>query len=141
MQRDADTVFFAPPAIIPQSNDIPSPDVETTHIADFCIRRATAADDSAVYAVCLGTGDAGQDATHLYRDPRILGHRWVGPYLHLQPELAFVLEHKDYGVVGYVLGALNSKAFYHRLVDEWLPNLQRLYPYPEGTLFVCATFS
>ena len=114
-------------------------DFETTHSAAFRIRHATAADDSAIYNVCLKTGDAGNDASHIYKDPRVLGHRWVGPYLHLQPRLAFVLEHEQYGVVGYTLGALDSVAFYRRFVDEWLPNLQRLYPFPDGNVLALVT--
>lgn len=88
-------------------------------------------DEAAVYDVCLRTGDNGNDATPLYDDPKSLGHIYVGPYLKLEPELAFVAE-DDQGVVGYVLGALDSKSFYDSYVDRWLPKIQRHHPEPTG---------
>jgi ribosomal protein S18 acetylase RimI-like enzyme len=86
----------------------------------------------AIYEVCLRTGDAGQDATLLYTDAMVLGHRYVGPYAAFQPDLAFVLE-DDQGVCGYVLGALHTQPFYETLTREWFPILQTLYPPPKGT--------
>ncbi len=97
----------------------------------FKIRPAESKDENAVYEVCLRTGNAGQDATHLYTDPKALGHLFVGPYLHLEPELAFVLEAAD-GVCGYVLGALDSSRFYRAYLDQWLPELRRIYAHPTG---------
>lgn len=88
-------------------------------------------DRAAVYAVCLQTGDAGQDATHQYRDPELLGHLYAGPYLALEPELATVLE-DGAGVCGYVIGALDSVDFERRLELEWRPALRRRYPAPSG---------
>jgi ribosomal protein S18 acetylase RimI-like enzyme len=97
----------------------------------FAIRPCEPKDFDAVYEVCLKTGDAGQDATHLYKDPKALGHLYVGPYITLEPSLAFVLR-DDLGVCGYVLGALNTKKFQERFVKEWLPPLQKIYPDPKG---------
>ena len=97
----------------------------------FNIRPYRDGDFAAVYEVCLKTGDAGQDATHLHRDPEALGHLYVGPYVTLEPELAFVLEDAK-GVCGYVLGAFDTAAFRERFVREWLPPLQRRYPDPKG---------
>ncbi len=97
----------------------------------FIIRPYEPKDFDAVYEVCLKTGDAGQDATHLYQDPKALGHLYVGPYVTLELSLAFVLE-DDLGVGGYVLGALDTKKFQERFVTEWLPPLQKLYPDPQG---------
>lgn len=74
--------------------------------------------------MCLETGDSGADGTHLYPDdPLALGHRYTGPYVTLQPDLAFVLE-DDEGVCGYTLAALDTHAFYERMTAEWLPPLQ-----------------
>ena len=56
------------------------------------IRPATSADGPALYDVCLRTGADGEDATGTYTDTRILGHIYVGPYLALEPDLAFVLD-------------------------------------------------
>ena len=88
-------------------------------------------DEKAVYEVCLQTGDSGQNATPLYSDPLALGHIYVGPYLKLEPELAFVLE-DELSVCGYVLGALNSRKFYDAYLAQWLPEIRRTRPEPKG---------
>jgi ribosomal protein S18 acetylase RimI-like enzyme len=87
------------------------------------IRRARPDDRAALYAVCLATGRDGEDAAASFRDPDLLGHRYVGPYLDLEPGLAFALEDAG-GPCGYVLGAADSVGFYRRLVDDWLPALR-----------------
>ncbi len=98
----------------------------------FQIRPYRATDEDAAYQVCLTTGDSGGDGTHLYRDdPRALGNIFVGPYLHFEPELAFVLEDAQ-GVCGYVLGALDSKSFYQKFADQWLAPLRQQHPEPTG---------
>ena len=99
--------------------------------ARFRIRPAVPADEQALYDVCLRTGDSGQDATALHTDPRALGHVYAGPYLRLEPELALVLEDEQ-GVAGYVLGALDSRAFLERYQGEWLPPLRAAHPAPTG---------
>ena len=91
------------------------------------LRPYRAADHDAVYDVCVRTGAAGEDATHLLRDPSLLGHVYAGPYLALAPELAFVVEDGD-GVGGYILGAADTAAFEDRLEREWWPALRRRYP-------------
>ena len=99
--------------------------------AEFKIRRCEPRDEAAVYAVCLKTGDAGNDVTHLHDDPQALGHIYVGPYMRLEPDLAFVLE-DQIGVCGYVLGALDTVKFYHAYVSEWLPRIRAQHPEPTG---------
>ena len=91
------------------------------------IRPYRPADRDALYAVCLATGDEGEDATHLFRDGTLLGHRYVGPYLDLEPELSFTLE-DDAGPCGYVLGTDDSLRFYRRFEHEWLPALRATLP-------------
>jgi len=97
------------------------------------VRTYRPADRAALYAVCLATGANGQDASRLFRDPQLLGHRYVGPYLDLEPRLSFTLE-DAHGPCGYVLGTADTERFYRTLVDEWLPPLrERLAepgPYP-----------
>ena len=99
--------------------------------APFNVRRCAPRDEDAVYEVCLRTGDNGQDATHLFDDPRALGHIFVGPYMKLEPELALVLEDPQ-GVCGYALGALDSKKFYDAYRNRWLPEIQKRHPEPAG---------
>jgi ribosomal protein S18 acetylase RimI-like enzyme len=91
------------------------------------LRPYRAADHDAVYDVCVRTGAAGEDATHLLRDASLLGHVYAGPYLALAPELAFVVEDGD-GVGGYILGAAGTAAFEDRLERDWWPALRRRYP-------------
>ncbi len=99
---------------------------------DFTLRPAGPEDQAAAYEVCLKTGDSGRDGAHLYPDdPSALGNLYVGPYLSLEPDLAFVLE-DGAGVCGYLLGALDSARFYQRLLAEWLPPLRARHPDPTG---------
>jgi ribosomal protein S18 acetylase RimI-like enzyme len=97
----------------------------------FSIRRGELTDREAAYAVCLKTGDDGQDATALYEDPEALGRIFVGPYFAFEPELTFVLEDTA-GVCGYVMGALDSKRFYQDYLQHWVPALQQQFPAPTG---------
>ena len=53
--------------------------------------------------------------------------RFVGPYLFLSADLSFVLEDEE-GQCGYVLAALDSKDFYQRFRNEWLPTVLDKYP-------------
>ena len=56
--------------------------------------------------------------------------RFVGPYTKLCPSLSFVLE-DDEGVCGYVLAALDSKAFYEQFEKQWAPEVAKQYPIPQ----------
>jgi ribosomal protein S18 acetylase RimI-like enzyme len=82
-----------------------------------------------LYRICLETGASGQDATSLYSDPRLIGHVFAAPYGLFEPALAFVAE-DEAGVGGYVLGALDSRAFQERLEAEWWPPLRARYADP-----------
>ena len=95
------------------------------------IRPYRPADLDALYEICLRTGDAGEDASHLYDDPMLLGHLYAAPYATLEPEFAFVLEDEG-GVCGYILGALDTKAFRRKMIDHWLPTLRSGVPKPDG---------
>lgn len=96
------------------------------------IRLARPDDLAAAYRVCLETGDAGNDATAMYADdPDALGRMYVGGYFAFEPRLAFVLE-DEAGVCGYALGSLDSRRYYQKYLEEWLPALQREFPAPRG---------
>ena len=99
--------------------------------APFNIRHCAPADRDAVYEVCLRTGDNGNDGSYLFDDPEALGHIFVGPYMRLEPDLAFVLEDAQ-GVCGYVLGALDSRKYYQQYLTKWLPEIHAQYPKPTG---------
>lgn len=53
--------------------------------------------------------------------------RYVGPYLHLCPELCYVLEDQG-GACGYILSTLDSLKFYRDFESVWLPLVTRKYP-------------
>ncbi len=83
---------------------------------------------AALYDICLRTGADG--------DPLLLGEVYLGAYLDLAPELAFVLTNDDDVPVGYVLGAADTAAFEERSEASWWPALQEQYPlgtFPEGS--------
>lgn len=90
------------------------------------IRLAAESDRDALYDICVRTGASGADATGLYRYPDLLGDVFVGPYLGLEPELAFVVDGPA-GAEGYVLGALDTEQFDRHCEREWWPVKRRQY--------------
>jgi ribosomal protein S18 acetylase RimI-like enzyme len=91
------------------------------------IRPATIQDLPGAYRVGLLTGDAGRDASALFRNPELLGHVYVGPYIVGEPDLALVVVDED-GVAGYLLGAADTRAFEAWTEAEWWPPLRERYP-------------
>lgn len=107
-------------------------DCDRTRFVDrepVCIRGYRTGDLNALYRICLQTADSGQDATALFRDPELPGHVYVGPYVAFEPSLAFVAEGAA-GVGGYIVAALDSRVFEHRLERSWWPRLRVRYPEP-----------
>ena len=98
---------------------------------DFSIRSYKSADTSAVYEICLKPGNSGQDATHLFSDPLVLGHIYVGPYMEFEPQSVFILE-DDQGPCGYIMGVLDSQTYYQWMHSEWLPKIRVNYKKPTG---------
>jgi GNAT superfamily N-acetyltransferase len=90
------------------------------------IRTATRDDWDALYDVGLRCGDAGQDATALFDDPRLIGEVYVGPYLALEPRTCLTLDLD--GPAGYALGTPDTVAFAARAEREWWPPLRARYP-------------
>lgn len=97
------------------------------------IRRYRDSDLDDLYRICLQTGDHGEDATSVFDDPRVLGHLYAAPYGLFEPSLAFVAE-DEVGVGGYIVGALDSRAFEKRLDADWWPALRARYPAPPSEL-------
>jgi ribosomal protein S18 acetylase RimI-like enzyme len=95
-------------------------------------RKLRADDLEALYHIALKTGDAGQDATALYRDPKLVGHIYAAPYAVLAPETSFVVE-DDEGVAGYIVGAADTRAFEALAEEKWWPSLRPLYADPSST--------
>lgn len=94
------------------------------------IRPLHSRDIESLYAISLATGAIGQDASSLYRDGRLIGHIYVGPYAVLTPSSCFVAEQGN-KIVGFVVGTLDTASFERRLEDEWWPKLRHQYPDPD----------
>jgi ribosomal protein S18 acetylase RimI-like enzyme len=96
------------------------------------IRDYRPGDEAGAYYVCLKTGNNGDDGEAFYRDdPNALGRIYVGPYLKFEPRFALILEDNE-GICGYALAALDSRDFYRRYEQEWLPQVQAEFPAPGG---------
>jgi ribosomal protein S18 acetylase RimI-like enzyme len=98
------------------------------------IRNYRPDDLDALYRICLETGDAGKDATQIYRDPKLLGHVYAAPYGILAPEGALVAEDSE-GVGGYILGPVDTRSFEKRLEADWWPALRDAYADPAAERF------
>lgn len=92
------------------------------------LRPYRSADRDAVYDICVRTADAGGDARGLWSTDDLMPDLYAGPYLHLEPELAFVVD--DGGPVGYVVGTRDTAAFAARLRTEWTPLVGHKYREP-----------
>ena len=95
------------------------------------IRAYAPRDLNALYDIALKTGDSGQDATELLKDPKLVGHIYAAPYAVLCRECSFVVE-DEIGVGGYIVGALDTSAFAVRCEAEWWPTLRVRYREPDG---------
>jgi GNAT superfamily N-acetyltransferase len=78
------------------------------------------------YRTCLLAGDAGEDATGRYRDPDLLGHVYVGPYLARGLGTQLVLVDRE-GSAGYLLSADDTPAFESWAEAAWWPPLRARY--------------
>jgi GNAT superfamily N-acetyltransferase len=86
-----------------------------------------------LYRVCLLTAFNGADGTAVFRDPRLPGQVYAAPYAIFEPCLTTVAQDAD-GVAGYIVAALDSLAFEHRLEQDWWPVLRPRYPEPPADL-------
>ena len=93
------------------------------------IRRYRSDDRDAVYDICVRTGAAGQDARGLYSSDVLLGDIYAGPYLHLTPEHAYVLD-DGRRAVGYVIGTASTEDFVAAYLADWLPRMRGRYEPP-----------
>ena len=88
------------------------------------------ADRPAVYDICVRTADLGGDARGKYSTDDLMGDLFAGPYLHLDPQLAFVLDDDHGRAVGYVVGTADTAVFAERYRAEWMPLVGDRYPVP-----------
>jgi ribosomal protein S18 acetylase RimI-like enzyme len=93
------------------------------------IRAFRPADLDELYRICLATGAGGDDASALYRDPRLVGHVYAAHYAVSSPRSVFVVEDAE-GVGGYIVGVPDTRTFEAWLEAEWWPELRKLFPEP-----------
>ena len=93
------------------------------------IRPALTMDLPGAYRVCLLTGDSGRDGSALFRNPDLLGHVYVGPYIEGEPDLALVVADAE-GIAGYCLAVADTRAFEAWCDVAWWPTLRTHYPLP-----------
>lgn len=93
------------------------------------IRPYRAADRDDVYDVCVRTGAVGQDARGRYSSDNLLGDIYAGPYLHIAPQHAFVVDNGE-RTVGYVIGVADTREFVAAYRTQWLPRLHGVYALP-----------
>ncbi|MFB9464309.1 GNAT family N-acetyltransferase [Streptomyces cinereospinus] len=89
-------------------------------------------DRAALDDICVRTAHVGQDSRPHYRDPGIFPATFAAPYVHLEPELAFVLDDGHGRAVGYVLGTADTPRFVAEFRAKWLPLVADAYPDPVG---------
>lgn len=93
------------------------------------IREATKQDEGALTRICLLTADAGKSAEHLHDFPELPGLVYAVPYVNLPTTWGFVLEDEaNNGVVGYILGSRDTRAFEAYAHEHWWPPLAEKYP-------------
>ena len=86
------------------------------------VRPGRPADGDAVAAVCRATARAGEPLPADHPAPWLVSAVYAEPYLALEPQTARLLLDGE-AVVGYVVGAVDSEAFYRRWTREWTPSL------------------
>jgi ribosomal protein S18 acetylase RimI-like enzyme len=93
------------------------------------IRRYRETDLAAVYDICVRTAEAGQDARGKYQSDDLMGDLFAGPYVYLDPQVAFVLASAG-RTVGYIVGTPDTAAFARAYRDRWIPRLAGRYQVP-----------
>jgi ribosomal protein S18 acetylase RimI-like enzyme len=95
------------------------------------IRPYQPSDLPALYDICVRTAAAGGDARGHYSTDALMGDLFAAPYVHLAPELAFVVD--DGGrAVGYLVGTADTAEFVRRYRAEWIPLTGDRIPVPPG---------
>jgi ribosomal protein S18 acetylase RimI-like enzyme len=93
------------------------------------IRPYQPADHGGVYEVCVRTGAASQDARGLYSTDDLVPDIYAGPYLMIEPDLAFVLDNGE-RAVGYIIGTADTERFVADYAQRWIPLMRERYPQP-----------
>lgn len=97
---------------------------------DCTVRRGSPLDEESLYAISLATGHQGGDATALYNYQKLMGLIYSVPYLRLSVGRCFVVEAGG-AIVGFAVGAPDTRSFEQALETHWRPKLRQIYPYPK----------
>jgi ribosomal protein S18 acetylase RimI-like enzyme len=89
-------------------------------------------DREALDDICIRTAHLGQDSRPHYADPGVFPATFEAPYVHLEPELAFVLDDGHGQAVGYILGTADTPRFAEAFRTKWLPLVADRYPAADG---------
>ena len=110
-------------------------------VMSISIRPVTKEDEAALSKICLETSEAGKSGKDVHNYPSLPGEIYALPYVNVPNCVwGFVLVEKptetsppsDESVVGYTLGALDSRAFEAATAQTWWPPLKAKYA--EGSL-------
>ncbi|KAH7916305.1 acyl-CoA N-acyltransferase [Hygrophoropsis aurantiaca] len=105
------------------------------------IRPGTIADEDDLSHICLLTANFGTSAVDIVSFPKLPGHIYVEPYLRLKSTYSFVLvdtdviQNSSYSaplahderIVGYIVGAADTREFERDAKDIWWPKLCAQY--------------
>jgi ribosomal protein S18 acetylase RimI-like enzyme len=90
------------------------------------IRPYRVGDRAAVYDICVETANAGRGVRGRYSTDDLVPDILAGPYLHLAPEHAYVLDNGE-RAVGYIIGTASTPDFVAAYKERWLPRLRVRY--------------
>ncbi|WP_458042432.1 MULTISPECIES: GNAT family N-acetyltransferase [Bacteria] len=99
----------------------------------YAIRPFRVGDEARLAEICVRTGDAGTDASGRYSSDALLPDIFVLPYVARHPDFAFVVDGPN-GVVGYVVAAPDTDAFYEWFRHVWWPSRRGRYADATGAL-------
>lgn len=85
------------------------------------MRPGRPADENSVAAICAATAKAGEPQPANTVDPELVTLVYARPYLVIEPATSRVLVDGD-RLLGYVVGAVDSRAFYRRVAADWSPH-------------------
>src|SRR5690606_15447603 len=100
---------------------------ESPRIRPYRVEDRPALDD-----ICVRTAHNGQDSRPHYADPSVFPDTFAAPYVHLEPELAFVLDDGRGRAVGCIVGTADTVRFARTFRAAWLPLVADRHPAPPG---------
>lgn len=102
-------------------------------MSTFRVEAARISDLPGAYRTALQTADAGEDGSALLRDPDLVGHVYVGPYIVRGSGTQLVLV-DDAGVAGHLLSADDTLDLEAWAEASWWPPLRARYaPIEDGS--------